>query len=85
MICYVGAHYLIFLRNPELKVDKYKSSKWKLYNDTEIKEFRNWLQIVTYCIENKCIPTVLIYHKNTERNYYTNNLEFQYYDLLDLE
>lgn len=61
MICFVGAHYLIFLRNPALKIDKYNITKWKLYNDTEIKEFRDWNSILKYCLENKCIPTVLIY------------------------
>lgn len=63
MILYVGAHYLIFMKNPDLKKEGYCSNKWKLYNDTSVKEFHYWSDVATYCLEGGCLPTILIYEK----------------------
>ena len=63
MIVYVGAHYFIFMKNPDLKKEGYTSNKWKLYNDHIYKEFRYWKDVSSYCLEGGCLPTILIYEK----------------------
>lgn len=60
MILFVGAHYMIILRNPESYQDR-NSNKWRLYNDTQINDFKDWSEVLTYCFEQRCFPTVLIY------------------------
>jgi hypothetical protein len=35
--------------------------EWKLYNDTQVQDFRDWAEVVHYCISSKCIPTLLFY------------------------
>lgn len=63
MILYVGAHYLIILRNPEAKQDSFCRNKWRLYNDTKTSTFQNWCDVAKYCVEGSCLPTVLIYEQ----------------------
>jgi hypothetical protein len=61
MILYLGAHYLIFLKNPDLKVDKYSPERWRIFNDTQTQTFRKWADVAKYCVEGQCLPTVLLY------------------------
>ena len=51
MILYVGAHYLIFMKNPEIKYDKYVRERWRCFNDTQTFTFKKWFEIAKYCIE----------------------------------
>jgi hypothetical protein len=64
-ICYVGAHYLIFVS------ERFEGGKlspmWKLFNDRQVQIFMDWNEVVTYCISSKCIPTVLFYELNNEQ------------------
>ena len=67
MVCFVGAHYLIFIRErtvpneSKLMIRSNQSTvKWKLFNDTQIQEFPEWAAVVEYCIDSKCLPTLLI-------------------------
>jgi hypothetical protein len=34
---------------------------WTLYNDCEIKEDLSWVDLVSYAVDTKCIPTVIIF------------------------
>lgn len=64
LICFVGNHYLVFIRShsqrpqPERKI----FSTWTLYNDTQVRDFKNgWVEVVDYCIDTKAVPTLVIY------------------------
>lgn len=89
MICFVGAHYLIILRNPDLLQNKYSRDKWRLYNDTQIKNFRDWSQVTKYCIESKCLPTVLLYENfdylDPRMNFMVDSLKLAKHDIQELE
>ena len=91
MILFVGAHYLIILRNPDLLHDRTAINKWRLYNDTQIKDFRDWSQVTKYCVESKCLPTVLFYECNDDldkglrQQYLSDSLLLQKYEIQDLE
>lgn len=63
MICFVGKHYLVFIRSPNPNADKYRyQSIWTLFNDTQIKDFKNgWTEVVDYCVDTKAVPTLLVY------------------------
>ncbi len=56
IVCYVGAHYLVFMKAST-------SSQWTLFNDSSIKHFQKWIDVVEYCIDTKCIPTMLVLEK----------------------
>jgi hypothetical protein len=34
-----------------------------MYNDTIIKGFEDWIDVVRYCLESQCVPTVIFYEK----------------------
>jgi hypothetical protein len=42
---------------------------WKLYNDTEVKLFMDWGEVVQYCISSKCIPTLLFFESKASAGY----------------
>ena len=57
-ICFVGAHYLIFIGEKE-KEGNY-SNAWRLINDTSVNQtFKEWGEVVDFCISSKCIPTLV--------------------------
>ena len=66
MILFVGAHYLLIMRNPDLLHNRSARNKWRLYNDTWIKDLRDWSEVTKYCVESKCLPTVLLYESNDD-------------------
>jgi hypothetical protein len=43
-----------------------------MYNDCKYEAGMTWTEVVTYCIDTKCIPTVLIFEKaqDSQANYY---------------
>lgn len=57
-ICFQGAHYYIFVAE---KSDQGLSHKWRLYNDTFVERFEHWSDVVAFCLNSKCLPTVLMY------------------------
>ena len=63
-VCFVGAHYFIFVRNmkPQSK-DIYPEdgsrSEWTLFNDASIRHFRTWSSVVEYCVDTKTVPTIV--------------------------
>lgn len=63
MVCFVGKHYLVFIRFPNLTPDKYRyQSKWTLFNDTQVRDFKNgWSEVVDYCVDTKAVPTLLVF------------------------
>lgn len=61
MIVFVGAHYQIIMRNPQLKEDRYYNKKWVIYNDLEVIEYSTWYDILSVLIDSSALPTLLIY------------------------
>ena len=95
MICFVGAHYLVIMKNPELKIDPFCRNKFRLFNDLTIQDFRSWCDVVKYCIEVGCLPTVLTYQqaqtntgslsKTTSNTTYNDALMLSSYEIEKLE
>ena len=54
----MGKHYLCFIRDQNAK------ETWTLYNDSRYEPGMTWTEVVSYCIDTKCIPTVLIFEKS---------------------
>jgi hypothetical protein len=53
LICFVGQHYLTFIKN--------ELNKWTLYNDCKLQENFSWSDVVYYALDTKSIPTVVIF------------------------
>ncbi|CDW73817.1 ubiquitin carboxyl-terminal hydrolase-related protein [Stylonychia lemnae] len=60
--CFLGAHYLVFIRQ-QIENTKISSGSWKLFNDLLIKDFDEWYDVINFCLESKCIPTLIIYEQ----------------------
>ena len=67
-ICYTSQHYMIFMRQSVMgRMSKKKISFWKLYNDCSVSEYcMTWMQVVKYCVETKCIPTLIVFEQQAE-------------------
>jgi len=67
---FVGAHYMILVSEKDHRGRK--TTMWKLYNDTDVRIFMDWAEVVAFCLNSKCIPTLLFYEvaypvfKNTQ-------------------
>ena len=62
MICWSGRHYLTIMR---VAFGPSKKKEWVLMNDTQIKKFEDWLEVVNFLLESGCCPTVIIYERQT--------------------
>ena len=60
MICWTGRHYLTIMR---VILGESQRKEWVLMNDTQIKHFENWLEVVNFLLDSGCCPTVLIYER----------------------
>ncbi len=54
IVCFVGKHYLIFIL---------KGETWTLFNDSVIKRYFTWNQLVDYCLDTKSLPTLLTFER----------------------
>lgn len=60
----MGAHYLTFIRRPlPSKYSTTKTAKWVLINDEKCTMMEDWAQLVGYCVESRCMPTLLVYEE----------------------
>jgi len=87
MICFVGAHYFIFIRNHishSLSSSIYsRSFDWKLYDDDIVRSYADWYDVVKECIELKAIPTVLLFQKS--KRYETERVKLGIREVGDLD
>lgn len=60
-ICFVGAHYLIFVSEKE--DGGVYSCRWKLINDTKTQLFNDWGEVVDYCLSSRCVPTLVFFER----------------------
>ena len=57
--CFVGAHYFSFVRFDYSSTESY----WRLFNDTEIKTYHNWAEVLHRMMDTQVLPTLLFYEK----------------------
>ena len=41
IVCFVGAHYLVFIRRPPAQA-RFTKAQWLLFNDTKVQPFDSW-------------------------------------------
>jgi hypothetical protein len=61
MICFYGCHYVSFFWC-------WPKMKWILFDDTKIKEEKDWSSVVQIIIAGQYVPTVLFYELNDGKN-----------------
>eukprot|EP00347_Sterkiella_histriomuscorum_P020796 403336428 len=72
IVCYVGAHYLVLIRqnnsNSSINISSPKKNRanWRLFNDTKIEDLQEWYDVVNYLLDSKCTPTLIIYEETQE-------------------
>jgi hypothetical protein len=61
MVCFLGAHYMVFIRND---LDDGQSSEWRLYDDGNNPILRkSWAEVLIQIISFQIQPTLLLYEK----------------------
>ena len=60
MICWTGRHYLTIMR---IILGDSQKKEWQMMNDTEIRSFNSWIEVINTLMETGCCPTVLIYER----------------------
>ena len=78
-MCFYGAHYVSFYR----ELDHKYYQKWKIYDDTHVKEFYDWNYVIKRCAETIMRPTILFYQRVIEVPSYIPKINN--YDLREFE
>lgn len=61
MVCFLGAHYMVFIRHD---LDDGQSSEWRLYDDGNNPILRkSWAEVLIQIISFQIQPTLLLYEK----------------------
>jgi len=64
IVCFVGAHYLSFIKS-ELN----KKVIWKLFDDDKpILVYQSWEAVINNVLQYGNLPTLLIYERKTDKN-----------------
>jgi hypothetical protein len=65
-VSFVGAHYICYFRN--LRSNRsYEKEEWKVYNDSEVRSYYYFKELILECAETMQRPTLIFYERMSER------------------